>query len=104
MTHYISPLESPIHVYLASNGIDENALPLSGMRMFAGPAPARTGKSPPIVTPPLVTNWLYEYSKFAWEHSKIRIYLLLNERFRQKEYVKTNIFKQVTGGTQNACT
>jgi len=102
MTHCISPLENSIRVYLASNGIDEKSLHVSGLRLYAGQAPPRSEKSPPIVLPPLVTKWLFEYSKFAWELGEIRIYLLLNERFHQKEYVKTYILKQVTGGTQRA--
>ena len=104
MTHCISQLENPVRVYLASNGVDENSLPVPGLRLCAAPAPPRTEKSPPIVPPPPVTKWLFEYSKVAWELGEIRIYLLLNERFHQKEYVKTNILKKVTGGTEKAYT
>jgi hypothetical protein len=47
---------------------------------------------------------LFEYSKDTWEHGEIRICLLPNKRFHQKEYVKTNILKQITGGTEKAYT
>jgi len=104
MTHFISQLENQARVCIASNGVDENPMSVSGMRLSIAPAPPRTEKSPPIVPPPHVTKYLFEYSKDAWELGKIRIYLLLNERFHQKEYVKTNIIKQVTGGTGKAYT
>jgi hypothetical protein len=104
MTHLISKLENSVRVYIASNGVDENSMPVSGLRLSTAPAPPRTAKSPPIVPPPTITKWLFEYSKDTWEHGEIRIYLLLNERFHQKEYVKTNILKQVTGGTGKAYT
>ena len=34
----------------------------------------------------------------------VRIYLMLNERFHQKEYIKINILKQVTGATEKPYT
>jgi hypothetical protein len=101
MTFYASALVNPIRVYFASDGRDENSLPVPALRLSAGPAPQRNDKSPPHVPPPHLTKWAIEYSEDTWERD-VRIYVYLSERFHPREYTKTNILKQVSGGTGKA--
>ena len=103
MASYASARTAPVLVFVASDGVDENSLPVPALRVSAAPAPQRNEKSPPIIPPPAVTKFAFSYNKTEWE-AQVLIYLLMNERFHQKEYTKTNLLKPVTGVTRKPYT